>query len=134
MKTPSDTGKSATYKCLQQEPSEMILDDCPELDPNIQPIPLLYDGFGHFLDIMDACDNVPGLADVEVLKLWKVVDDLASNMTGYFSKEDDQRDAALPCLNHIFKAHRGINIPPLPPLPLVLSELMAIILRLTVWG
>jgi hypothetical protein len=60
---------------------------------------------------MDTCDNVPGLADVEIPKLRKAVDDLANKMTGYFSKEDEQRDAALPCLNHIFKARRGINIP-----------------------
>jgi hypothetical protein len=50
---PSDTGKSAIYKRLQQGPSEKILDDRPEPNPNILPIPLIYDGFGHFLDIMD---------------------------------------------------------------------------------
>jgi hypothetical protein len=91
------------------------LDDRPEPDPDIPPIPLLYGGFGHFLDIMDAHDNVPGLADVEVLKLREVVDDLASKMTGYFSKEDGRMDAALPCLNCIFEARRGIKIPPLSP-------------------
>ena len=64
---------------------------------------------------MDAHDNVPRLADVEVLKLREVVDDLASKMTGYFSKEDGRMDAALPCLNCIFEARRGIKIPPLSP-------------------
>ncbi|KIM89727.1 hypothetical protein PILCRDRAFT_2038 [Piloderma croceum F 1598] len=109
---PSDTGKSAIYERLQEEPSEKNLDGRPELDPDIPPIPFLYNGFGHFLDIMDARDDVPGLADVDVLELRKAVDDLASKMTGYFSK-DDRRDAALPCLNRIFSARRGINIPPL---------------------
>ena len=112
-KAPSDTGRSATYERLQQDPSEKILDDRPEPDPDIPPIPLLYDGFGHFLDIMDARVDVPGLADVDVLELRKAVDDLACKMAGYFSKEDDRRDAALPCLNRIFSARRGVNIPPL---------------------
>lgn len=110
---PSTTGKSDIYERLQQQPSEKILDDRPDPDPDIPPIPLLYDGFGHFLDIMDARDDVPGLADIEVLNLWKEVDDLASKMTGYFDNEDDRRDAALPCLNRIFSARRGIDIPEL---------------------
>ncbi|KIM72228.1 hypothetical protein PILCRDRAFT_99398 [Piloderma croceum F 1598] len=50
---PSTTGKSDIYQCLQHQPSEKILDDCPEPDPDIPPIPLFYDSFGHFLDIMD---------------------------------------------------------------------------------
>jgi hypothetical protein len=89
------------------------LDDRPEPDPNIPPIPLLYDGFGHFLDIMDTHADVPGLADVDVLELRKAVDDLASKMAGYFNKEEERRDAALPCLNCIFSARRGVTIPPL---------------------
>ena len=72
---PSDTAKSAIYEHLQQEPSEKILDDRPEPDADIPPIPLLYEGFGHFLDIMDGRDDVPGLADVDVRELWKAVDD-----------------------------------------------------------
>jgi hypothetical protein len=62
---------------------------------------------------MDARDDVPGLADVEVPRLRKAVDDLASNMTGYFSREDGRRDAALPRFNRIFEARGGIKIPPL---------------------
>jgi hypothetical protein len=106
---PSTTGKSDVYKHLQHQPSEKILDDRPGPDPDIPPIPLLYDGFGHFLDIMDARNDVPRLADV--LKLRKEVDNLANKMTGYFNNTDDQRDAALPCRNCIFKVHTGINIP-----------------------
>ena len=110
---PSTTGKSDVYQYLQHQPSEKILDDRPKPDPDIPPVPLLYDGFGHFLDIMDDRDDVPGLADVEVLELRKEVDDLASKMTGYFFNEDDRRDAALPCLNRIFSARRAIKIPSL---------------------
>ena len=112
-KAPSDTAKSTIYENLQKEPSEKILDDRPEPDPDIPPIPLLYEGFGHFLDIMDGRDDVPGLADVDVPELWRAVDDLASKMTGFFDKEDGRRDAALPCLTRIFSARRGIKIPPL---------------------
>jgi len=113
MKAPSDTAKSAVYEQLQQEPSEKILDDRPEPDADIPPIPLLYEGFGHFLDIMDGRDNVPGLADVNVRELWEAVDDLASKMTRYFSNVDGRRDAALPCLTRIFSARRATKIPPL---------------------
>jgi hypothetical protein len=111
---PSTTGKLAIYEHLQYQPSEKILDDRPEPDADIPPIPLLYHGFGHFLDIMDARDDVPGLADVEVLELRKE-DDLASKMTGYFENENDRRDAALPCLNRIFDARSRIKIPLLSP-------------------
>jgi hypothetical protein len=90
------------------------LDDRPRSDSDIPPIPLLYDGFGHFLDFMDGRrDDIPGLADVDIQELHKTVDDLAVKMTGYFSTEDDRRDAALPCLNRIFAARRGTQIPPL---------------------
>ena len=114
----SNTEKSISkyynvYERLQHQPSEKILDDRPEPDPDIPPIPLPYDGFGHFLDIVDAHDDVPGLADVDVLMLRKEVDDLASKMTGYFNNEDDQRDAALPCLDCIFSVRGGITIPKL---------------------
>ncbi|KIM81444.1 hypothetical protein PILCRDRAFT_787677 [Piloderma croceum F 1598] len=112
MDTLKDVGPH-TLELWKHQPSEKILDDRPEPDPDIPPIPLLYDGFGHFLDIMDACDNVPGLADVEVLELRKEVDDLANKMTGYFNNKDEWIDAALPCLNRIFLACRGINIPEL---------------------
>ncbi|KIL70470.1 hypothetical protein M378DRAFT_68187 [Amanita muscaria Koide BX008] len=107
---PSETGKSAKYQSLQGDPLERIYDDLPP-DPDIPPIPLLYEGFGHFLDIMNGHKNVPGLADVDVQELRNEVDELASKMTGYFSKKDDRRDEALACLNCIFSARRGIKIP-----------------------
>jgi hypothetical protein len=78
-------------------------------------VALLYEGFGHFLDIMDGCHDVPGLADadIDVVKLQTEVDELASKMSEYYKHEDDRREAALPCLTRIFSAHRGIQIPPL---------------------
>ncbi|KIL58229.1 hypothetical protein M378DRAFT_181377 [Amanita muscaria Koide BX008] len=99
------------YQSLQEDPSEKIYDDRPTPDADIPPIPLLYEGFGHFLDIMNDHENVPGLADVDAQELRKEVDDLASKMTGSFSTEDDRRDEALACLDRIFSARRGIKIP-----------------------
>ncbi|KIL58377.1 hypothetical protein M378DRAFT_170630, partial [Amanita muscaria Koide BX008] len=66
---PSDIGTSEKYQSLQGDPSERILDDRPKPDDDIPPISLLYEGFGHFLDIMDGHKNVPGLADVDVQEL-----------------------------------------------------------------
>ncbi|KAI9464032.1 hypothetical protein BJY52DRAFT_1184435 [Lactarius psammicola] len=50
---PSSLAKSQNYKELQRHSHERILDDRPEPDCDIPPIPLLYSGFGHFLDIVD---------------------------------------------------------------------------------
>ncbi|KAK2463915.1 hypothetical protein APHAL10511_004087 [Amanita phalloides] len=110
---PSVTGRSATYERIQEDPSEKILDDRPQPDTDIPPISVIYEGYGHFLDIMDACDNVPGLANIDVQKLQLAVDDLANSMTKYFSHEDVQRDSALPHLNCIFSACTGTPIPEL---------------------
>ena len=66
---PSTTAKPEIYETLQQEPSEKIFDNRPEPEANIPSVALLYEGFGHFLDIMDSCHNVPGLADIDDVKL-----------------------------------------------------------------
>jgi len=110
---PSDAGKPSLYLNLQNDPSEKILDDCPHPDADIPPIPLLYDGFGHFLDVMDGHDDVPGLADVEVWELQDAVDDFATKMTAYFGHEDERRGVGLKCLNRIFAARKAITIPPI---------------------
>ena len=115
---------------LQLVPSEKIFDDRPKPDPDIPSVALLYEGFGHFLDIMDGRDDVPGLADINVKKLYSEVDTFASKMNEYYRDENDQRDAVLPCLTHIFSARRGIQIPSFTQIPLVPSEPMAIILQL----
>ncbi|KAF8343363.1 hypothetical protein F5887DRAFT_1283597 [Amanita rubescens] len=69
---PSSAAKPDISETL--EPTEKIFDDRPEPDPNIPPVALLYEGFGHFLDIMDGRD-VPGMADIDVMKLHREVDD-----------------------------------------------------------
>jgi hypothetical protein len=97
---------------IQQDSDERILDDCPVPD-DIPPIPLLYPAFGHFLDIMDSRDDVPGLADVKVPELRTAVDGLATEMSKYFEKEHQQRDNGLDRLNLIFDAREGTSIPPI---------------------
>src|SRR5947208_2917852 len=105
--TLSSAGQSDVYERLQKDPSERILDDRPAPDADISPIELLYDGFGHFTDIMEGRSDVPGLAEVDSRELHQAVDDLATTMTAYFAEEDDRRDAALACLNRIFSAYKG---------------------------
>jgi hypothetical protein len=107
---PSSAAKPDIFETL--EPTEKIFDDRPEPDPNIPPFALLYEGFGHFLDIVDGHD-APGVADIDVMKLHKEVDELASKMNRYYDYEYERRDAALPCLTRIFSARQGIKIPPL---------------------
>jgi hypothetical protein len=108
--SPSTTSKPAEYQTLQKDYFEKILDDRPGPD-DIPPISLLYEGFGHFFDIIDGHDNVPGLADVDSRELHRAVNGLADEMTGYFETEDERRDTALPHLNRIFSARNGIEIP-----------------------
>ncbi|KAH9077703.1 hypothetical protein EDB83DRAFT_2285803 [Lactarius deliciosus] len=108
---PSSLARSQTYIDLQRDSRERILDDRPEPDRDIPPIPLLYSGFGHFLDIMDGHDNVPGLADIQVAKLRMEVDALATDMARFFEKETQRRDKGLKHLKNIFAARGGTQIP-----------------------
>ncbi|KAI6026765.1 hypothetical protein BKA83DRAFT_4247507 [Pisolithus microcarpus] len=94
---PSTAGKPDVYQSLQKDPSQKIFDDHPKPDPNVAPAALLYEGFGHFLDIMDGRPGVPGLADIDTTKLFSEVDE----------------SPVLPYLNRIFKARRDIRIPSL---------------------
>jgi hypothetical protein len=105
--------QASKYVEIQEDPFERIFDDRPKPDADIPPIPLLYNGFGHFLDVMDGRDDVPGLADINAQRLHKAVDDLASMMIGYFKDENDRRDAALLRLDRIFSARTGVIIPSL---------------------
>jgi hypothetical protein len=107
---PSTTSKTVEYQSLQKDPFEKNSDDRPGSD-DIPPISLLYEGFGHFFEIIDGRDNVPGLADVDSRELHRAVNGLADEMTGYFETEDERRDTALPYLNRIFSARNGIEIP-----------------------
>jgi len=61
-------GRSSVYEYFQGT-SERILDDRPKKDEDIPPISLLYDGFGHFLDVTGGRPNVPGLQDIKVQEL-----------------------------------------------------------------
>jgi hypothetical protein len=109
--TPSSLGASQNYQNLQQNSRERILDDRPEPDSGIPPISLLYPGFGHFLDILDGHDDVPGLDDVNIAELQIAVDDLTAKMTRFFEKEVFRMGAGLESINAIFRARRGTEIP-----------------------
>ena len=87
------------------------MDDRPTPDLSIPPIPLLYHGFGHFLDIMDGRDDVPGLVDVKAAELRTAVGRLATKMTELTETEEDRREQGLVCLREIFTARQGVEIP-----------------------
>lgn len=108
---PSSLAASQTYVQLQRDSRERILDDRPEPDHQIPPIPLLYSGFGHFLDIMDGRNDVPGLANIKVAELQMAVDALAKDMTRFFEQELQRREKGLEHLRAIFSARRGTTIP-----------------------
>ncbi|KAJ3500012.1 hypothetical protein NLJ89_g9980 [Agrocybe chaxingu] len=108
---PSTTAKPSTYESMQTEINERILDNRPEPDDDIPPIPLLYDGFGHFLDILDGDTDVPGLDKVDSSKLRLGVDEFARKMCCFYAIEHDRRDKALPALDKIFAARNGVKIP-----------------------
>ncbi|KAH9051258.1 hypothetical protein EDB87DRAFT_1836674 [Lactarius vividus] len=111
VRSPSSLARSQGYVELQRDSRERILDDRPEPDYEIPPIPLLYSGFGHFLDIMDGRDDVPGLAAIKVAELRMAVDTLATEMTRFFEKESQRRDKGPENLHAIFAAREGTQIP-----------------------
>ena len=115
---PSTTAKPEVYEPLQLELFEKIFDDRPKLEPDIPSVALLYEGFGHFLDIMDGRNGVSGLVDINVTELYNEVDTFASKMNEYYEDENDRREAVLPYLTSIFSAHRGIQIPELHAQPI----------------
>jgi hypothetical protein len=108
---PSSIATSQCYQDLQQNTRERILDDRPGPDLGIPPISLLYPGFGHFLDILDGHDNVPGLNDVNMAELQMAVDVLVAKMAEFFDEEKTRIVIGLEYLNEIFRARRGTEIP-----------------------
>ena len=54
---PSALNEASTYAELQGDQKERILDDCPKLDTDIPPLPLLYAGFGRFSDFVGHVAN-----------------------------------------------------------------------------
>jgi hypothetical protein len=109
--SPSSIATSQNYQDLQQNTCDRILDDRPGPDLGIPPISLLFPGFGHFLDIVDGHDNVPGLTDVNIAELQVAVDSLVANMTRFFFEETSRMANGLEYLNKIFHARWGTEIP-----------------------
>jgi hypothetical protein len=109
---PSDASKPSYYQKMQGNASQRILDGCPLADVDIPSAPLLYSGFGHFVDIYNGCDDVPYLSDIDFPALEATVDDFANKMGEFFESKDDQRDQGpgLPPLNAIFSCRKK-NVP-----------------------
>ncbi|KAF8338646.1 hypothetical protein F5887DRAFT_1235893 [Amanita rubescens] len=103
---PSDTSKPSYYQKMQGNASQRILDDRPLPDVDVPPAPLLYSGFGHFVDIYNGCDDVPYLSDIDFPALEAAVDDFANKMGEFFESKDGRRDQGLPLLNAIFSCRK----------------------------
>jgi hypothetical protein len=105
--SPSQMGELDEYRSLQQDPATKILDDRP-VEDSIPPASLLYDGFGHFMDIFrhreDVCDLCTKRRELEF-----AVDDFAEQMT-VIHDEDDKRRECLHALNEILSLHRGSKL------------------------
>ncbi|KAI0036087.1 hypothetical protein K488DRAFT_42040, partial [Vararia minispora EC-137] len=104
LEAPSDLSKSENYEALQEMPSERILDDCPVADEDIPPLPLLYRGFGLFIDIYNGNDNIPELKHIDHAGLEIAVYKFAASMAGFFRDDDARRVEGLRHLNSIFAA------------------------------
>jgi hypothetical protein len=96
---PSQMGEMIEYKSLQLDPAVRILDDRPSQDL-VPPASLLYDGFGHFLDISrhreDSHDLTPKRRNLEL-----AVDSFAEEMTSFYETEDERKMAGVRALNAI---------------------------------
>ena len=103
---PSDASKPVYYQDMQGNSSERILDDRPLADLKIPPAPLLYSGFGHFVDMYNGCDDVPSLSHIDFPALEAAVDDSANTMGKFFGSEEARRDQGLPLLNAIFSCRK----------------------------
>jgi len=103
---PSDASKPVYYQHMQENASQRILDDRPSADLEVPPVPLLYSGFGHFVDIYNGRDDVPRLADIDFPALEAAVDTFAETMAGFFGNEDLRRDEGLPLVNAIFSCRK----------------------------
>ena len=96
---PSVIAMPEHYNELQAIGDERILDDRPMPDENV-PVPsLLYEGFGHFLDIFRGHVASTGL---DKAKLESDVDDFAAAMTELYDTEEDRRDVGLAALTTLF--------------------------------
>jgi hypothetical protein len=105
---PSELANPSKYRSIQNSGT---LDDHPKPDVDMPPIPLLYDGFGYFLDIVAGHKDIPGLDLVDLRRLQAEVDELACMMCRFYDHENERRDVACRILNKIFGARRGVVIP-----------------------
>ena len=84
------------------------------------PIALQYQGFGHFLDIVSGCKNVPGTEDVQSAELELAVDIFADRMTDFYADEYSRQKMGLDALNEIFKMRADLK--PFRLLPAKIGE------------
>ena len=95
---PSEMGKLSEYRALQKSDLR-ILDDRPKRDL-VPPPPLLYEGFGHFLDTFRRRDEVPKQSK------WRraleiAVNYFAEDMTAIYKTGDARKKIGLTGLNEI---------------------------------
>ncbi|KAJ6466203.1 hypothetical protein C8R45DRAFT_1020860 [Mycena sanguinolenta] len=98
---PSTFAAFQSYRQIQSNPSERLLDDRPAFEEGCAPIELLYRGFGGFLDIMQGREPIP-LA--RAAQLEKKVAAFAEAMQKIYGNEDARRDEVLPLFSSALKA------------------------------
>ena len=104
--TPSEVSNLQTYKTLQRQPQQRILDDRPSAGRFIPPTSLLYNGFGYFDDVVNKRRQVPGESSILETKLWDEVDTSAARMAQFYDSEAVRRGIVLYHLRRIFRARR----------------------------
>jgi len=98
--------KLENYAKTQKDAEWRILDDRPEKDNLIAPIPLLFQPFGYFRDIRCGVE-VPGEQDIREDKLWGKVDALADAMTLFHKSGEERSSKFLKHLEGIFDVPAG---------------------------
>jgi len=98
--------KLENYCKSQQDAGKRILDDRPEKDDLIAPIPLLYQPFGYFRDIRRGV-KVPGEEGIHEGKLREKVDALADAMTLFHKSEEERRSKFVEHLEETFGVSPG---------------------------
>lgn len=107
---PSSLAQPRYFREWRRDPKECILDHRRDYNephgdtPDLPPISLQYEGFGHFLDIFRGRKGVPGMENVSSEKLQATVDDFAEQMSLIYPEEEDRRSIGLSMLNNIFSA------------------------------
>ena len=102
---PSTLNDHSNYGSLQLNPAERIMDDVPEPDLNIPPLPLLYHGFGRFYDYITCTVKEPMPAGV----LKQLVDDFMSSVCK-IEKEKEKRSRVQDTLLEILFPLREVPV------------------------